>query len=199
MLVAMKNQYTRAAISDSLCHMSPAEKKAYNTKYYQEHKNYWKDYYSVGNRVGRQKYVTAGNGQGVKRRGDGLGTGPVGNGRNGKKRTVGTNDQYGNGQAALEAWAHVVDQTGDDLDSFAYNHAIDSPNQDTSGWYLPAVQEYVDYGGGSIYDNAIYAIATANGIVVRGAEKGKKIAKSLAKSWQTGVKSIGNLFKKKRR
>ena len=192
--MAMKNYYTL-----TLCHMSPAEKKAYNANYYRSHQNYWKDYYSVGKRVGRPKYVTEGNGQGVKRRGSGLGTGPVGTGRNGKKRTVGTNDQYGNGQAALEAWANVVDQTGDDLDSFAYNHALDISNQDTSGWYLPAVQEYVDAGGGSIYDNAIYAIAEANGIVARGAKKGKEIAKSLAKSWQTGMNSVRKMFKKKRK
>ena len=194
-----KNLYTWTACSEFLCHMSPSEKKAYNTKYYREHKNYWKDYYSTGGRVGRQKYVTSGNGQGVKRRGEGLGSGPVGSRPNGKKRTVGTNNQHGNGQGALEAWAHVVDQTGDDLDSFAYNHAIDSPNQDTSGWYLPAVQEYVDSGGGSIYDNAIYAIAAANGIVARGAKKGKQIVKDLAKSWKVGVNSIGNFLKKKRR
>ena len=56
--------------------MTDAEKKAYNAEYYRNHKNYWQDYYSkgrtVGRPVGRQKYVTEGNGQGVARRGMGL-------------------------------------------------------------------------------------------------------------------------------
>lgn len=93
-----KNQKALEAIKgqiqgDTLCHMTDAEKKAYNAEYYRNHKNYWQDYYSKGQTVGRsmarQKYVTEGNGQGVKRRGEGLGTGPVGPyGKNGKKETI---------------------------------------------------------------------------------------------------------------
>lgn len=79
-------------MKEYLCHMTDAEKKAYNAEYYRNHKNYWEDYYSkgrtVGRPVGRQKYVTEGNG-GVKRRGEGLGTGPVGiSGKNGKRTTL---------------------------------------------------------------------------------------------------------------
>lgn len=78
-------------MKEYLCHMTDAEKKAYNAEYYRNHKNYWEDYYSkgrtVGRPVGRQKYVTEGNG-GVKRRGEGLGTGPVGKNRNGKRETI---------------------------------------------------------------------------------------------------------------
>lgn len=63
-------------MKEYLCHMTDAEKKAYNAEYYRNHKNYWEDYYSkgrtVGRPVGRQKYVTEGNGQGVYRRGEGL-------------------------------------------------------------------------------------------------------------------------------
>lgn len=63
-------------MKEYLCHMTDAEKKAYNAEYYRNHKNYWQDYYSkgrtVGRPVGRQKYVTEGNGQGVYRRGAGL-------------------------------------------------------------------------------------------------------------------------------
>lgn len=62
-------------MKEYLCHMTDAEKKAYNAEYYRNHKNYWQDYYSKGQTVGRptarQKYVTEG-GNGVKRRGDGL-------------------------------------------------------------------------------------------------------------------------------
>ena len=57
--------------NDELCHMTPEEKKAYNAEYYKRNKEkYWG---VTGNRpVGRQKYVTEGNGQGVQRRGLGL-------------------------------------------------------------------------------------------------------------------------------
>lgn len=62
-------------MKEYLCHMTDAEKKAYNAEYYRNHKNYWQDYYSKGQTVGRptarQKYVTEGNGQGVERRGFG--------------------------------------------------------------------------------------------------------------------------------
>lgn len=30
-----------------LCHMTAEEKKAYNAKYYQEHKDYWREYYGI--------------------------------------------------------------------------------------------------------------------------------------------------------
>ena len=63
-------------MKEYLCHMTDAEKKAYNAEYYRNHKNYWEDYYSkgrtVGRPVGRQKYVTEGGNGGVKRRGEGL-------------------------------------------------------------------------------------------------------------------------------
>ena len=79
-------------MKEYLCHMTDAEKKAYNAEYYRNHKNYWQDYYSKGQTVGRptarQKYVTEG-GNGVNRRGEGLGTGPIGNsGKNGKRTTL---------------------------------------------------------------------------------------------------------------
>lgn len=69
-------------MKEYLCHMTDAEKKAYNAEYYRNHKNYWQDYYSNGRTVGRptshQKDVVSG-GSGVNRRGEGLGTGKVGN------------------------------------------------------------------------------------------------------------------------
>lgn len=68
-------------MKEYLCHMTDAEKKAYNAEYYRNHKNYWEDYYSKGRTVGRptshQKDVVQG-GNGVKRRGEALGTGQVG-------------------------------------------------------------------------------------------------------------------------
>lgn len=82
--------------------MTSAQKKAYNEKYYREHSNYWKDFYSKGRLVGRQKNVTE-VGKGVHRRGNGLGTGPVGSGSN-KKRSV---DATG----AVDSWANLVSQT----------------------------------------------------------------------------------------
>ena len=82
-------------MKEYLCHMTDAEKKAYNAEYYRNHKNYWQDYYSKGQTVGRpmarQKYVTEG-GNGVQRRGSGLGTGPVGKKHSGKNRTTLTED-----------------------------------------------------------------------------------------------------------
>lgn len=87
-----QNKFTKELIhsqleNDELCHMTPEEKKAYNAEYYKRNKE---KYWGVkGNRpVGRQKYVTEGNGQGVKRRGAGLGTGPVGKNSNKKRETI---------------------------------------------------------------------------------------------------------------
>lgn len=50
-------------MKEYLCHMTDAEKKAYNAEYYRNHKNYWQDYYSKGQTVGRQKRVTEDNGK----------------------------------------------------------------------------------------------------------------------------------------
>lgn len=79
-------------MKEYLCHMTDAEKKAYNAEYYRNHKNYWQDYYSKGQTVGRpmarQKHATEG-GNGVHRRGEGIGTGPIGSsGKNGKRTTL---------------------------------------------------------------------------------------------------------------
>ena len=172
--------------------MTSGSKKAYNQKYYQEHKNYWKDYYSKGRLVGRKKNVT-GNGNGLYRRGNGLGTGPVGSAsRNGKKRSV---DATG----AVNAWSNVVGQTGDELDSYAYNYAMDIPNQQEPDWNLSAIQEYVALGGGSIYDNAIYAAAEAHGILSKTAKKGKAAVSTMLKDWRVGARAVKSLFKKKGR
>lgn len=64
-------------MKEYLCHMTDAEKKAYNAEYYRNHKNYWEEYYSKGRLVGRQKNIT-GNGTGLFRRGEGLNSGNVG-------------------------------------------------------------------------------------------------------------------------
>lgn len=68
--------------NDALCHMTPEEKKAYNAQYYQRNKE---KYWGVkGNRpMARPKLygedtIVEGKKPGVHRRGDGLGTGPVG-------------------------------------------------------------------------------------------------------------------------
>ena len=86
-----RNKFSKELIhsqleNNELCHMTPEEKKAYNAEYYKHNKEkYWG---VTGNRpVGRQKHVTEG-GSGVHRRGSGLGTGPVGKNRNGKRETI---------------------------------------------------------------------------------------------------------------
>ena len=91
-----RNKFSKELIhsqleNDELCHMTPEEKKAYNAEYYKRNKE--KFWGVTGNRpVGRQKYVTEGNGQGVQRRGSGLGTGPVGK----KQKWEARNDPYRN-------------------------------------------------------------------------------------------------------
>lgn len=86
-----RNKFSKELIhsqleNNELCHMTPEEKKAYNAEYYKRNKE--KFWGVTGNRpVGRQKYVTEG-GSGVYRRGSGLGTGPVGKNRNGKRETI---------------------------------------------------------------------------------------------------------------
>ncbi|MBO7365229.1 MAG: hypothetical protein J6U28_00840 [Bacteroidales bacterium] len=71
-----RNKFSKELIhsqleNNELCHMTPEEKKAYNAEYYKRNKE--KFWGVTGNRpVGRQKYVTEGNGQGVERRGLGL-------------------------------------------------------------------------------------------------------------------------------
>ena len=94
-------------MKEYLCHMTDAEKKAYNAEYYRNHKNYWEDYYSkgrtVGRPVGRKKYVTEGNG-GIKRRGEGLGTGPVGPSSNSKETVLVENTLH---EQSPEQWSQA--------------------------------------------------------------------------------------------
>lgn len=170
--------------------MTPAQKKAYNEKYYREHSNYWKDFYSKGRLVGRQKHVTDG-GLGVHRRGQGLGTGPVGGSKNGKRSVDAT--------GAVDSWANLVGQTGDVVDSYAYNNAMDIPSPYTLDWEPWVLQEYVDSGGGTIYDNIVYSAAEAHGILSKTAKKGKAAVSKMLGDWNVGARSIRSLFKKKGR
>lgn len=160
--------------------MTPAQKKAYNEKYYREHSSYWKDFYSKGRLVGRQKHVTEGNG-GVKRRGEGLGTGPVGSGYT-KERSV---DSTG----ALNSWASLVEQTGTPMQSYAYNQAIGNPTPSE-----PPPMTYYDleqYLTTTFFDNAMNA---ARAVKSKAASAGK----DFVRSWKAGATSIKNLFKMKR-
>lgn len=82
-----RNQLTLELIhtqirEDELCHMTPEEKKAYNAQYYQRNKE---KYWGVrGNRpmarpkLYREDMIVEGRKPSVHRRGEGLGTGPVG-------------------------------------------------------------------------------------------------------------------------
>lgn len=102
---------------DELCHMTPAEKKAYNAEYYRQHKNYWQDYYNVGATTGgrpkgHEKNVVQG-GTGVKRRGNGLGSGKVGAGgySNGRETIITENTLV---EQSPEQWSqqHTQIQAG---------------------------------------------------------------------------------------
>lgn len=174
-----------------LCHaMTSAQKKAYNAEYYRNHKNYWEDYYSKGRTVGRpmarQKYVTEGNGQGVHRRGEGLGTGPVGRKSNGGRSVDST--------GAVDAWANLVSQTGSPMQSYAYNQAVGIENQGS----LPPMtyDDLEQYLSSMIFDNAVNAAYAA----AKGAKSaGKKIAQQLVTDWKVGTKAISSLFKKKKK
>lgn len=67
------------SVTRTICHsVTSTKKKAYNKDYYRMHKDYWKNYYSKGMLVGRQKYVTDSENPGISKRGNGLGNGPVG-------------------------------------------------------------------------------------------------------------------------
>ena len=179
--MAEKNKFSRY-----LCHMTPAEKKAYNARYYQEHKD---EYWGVGKKSGRQKYIAEG-GTGVKRRGNGLGTGPVGV-RRGTKRSV---DSTG----AVNSWSNLVNQTGTPLQSYAYDQAMGNP---TASEPPPMTYEDLDiYLTSTLLDNAINNAANAANTVAKGAKSaGKKIAKQLMTDWKVGARAISSLFKKKRR
>ncbi len=170
-----------------LCHaMTSAQKKAYNAEYYRNHKNYWEDYYSKGRTVGRQKYVTEGNGQGVKRRGEGLGTGPVGTHSGGKKSVDST--------GTVDSWANLVSQTGTPMQSYAYNQSVGIQNQGD----LPPMTGYdlEQYLTTMLFDNAVNAASAA----AKGAKSaGKKIAQQLVTDWKVGAKAISSLFKKKKK
>lgn len=170
-----------------LCHaMTSAQKKAYNAEYYRNHKNYWEDYYSKGRTVGRQKYVTEGNGQGVRRRGEGLGTGPVGIKPNGGRSVDST--------GAVDAWANLVSQTGSPMQSYAYNQAVGIENQGS----LPPMtyDDLEQYLSSMIFDNAVNAAYAA----AKGAKSaGKKIAQQLVTDWKVGTKAISSLFKRKKK
>ena len=174
--MAGKNQYSKY-----LCHMSPSEKAAYNRSYYQRHKDYWKDYYSVGKTTGRprghQKDVVQG-GTGVKRRSNGLGTGPVRPGKSG--RSV---DSSG----SIDAWANLVEQTGSPLQSYAYNQAIGNPVPDEAPEMT--YDDLVTYINTNFFDNALNAAKATKG-------KATAIGKAFVKNWKSGSLSISKLFKK---
>lgn len=174
-----KNSFSRC-----LCHMTPEEKKEYNKAYYQRNKE---RFWNVGK--GRTKYVTEGVG-GVKRRGEGLGTGQVGPVSN-KRRSV---DSSG----ALDSWANLVEQTGTPLQSYAYNQSVGIPTAPD-----PPPMTYDDleiYLSSTILDNAVNNTANAISASAKGAKSvGKKIANQIANDWKTGAKAISSLFKKKKR
>lgn len=174
-----KNKFSRY-----LCHMTPEEKKAYNAAYYQRNKE---KFWGVG-KGGRQKYVTEGTG--VKRRGDGLGTGPVGP-TSGKRRSV---DSSG----AIDSWANLVSQTGTPMQSYAYDQAVGiptAPDPPPMTW-----DDLETYFSSTMFDNAVSGTANAANAIAKGAKSvGKKIANQLVNDWKTGAKAISSLFKKKRR
>ncbi|MBR4430975.1 MAG: hypothetical protein IKU36_01605 [Bacteroidales bacterium] len=159
-------------MKEYLCHMTDAEKKAYNAEYYRNHKNYWEDYYSkgrtVGRPVGRQKYVTEGNGQGIKRRGAGLGTGPVGRSERSKKRETTWTETII--PETIQTETILTEQTPEQL--AAQQHA----NQHKpSKW-----DEYKE----NVSSN-LNAIGDAT----------KKAAKQAASDWKAGAKSISSMAK----
>lgn len=160
--------------------MTPAQKKAYNEKYYREHSNYWKDFYSKGRLVGRQKNVTE-SGKGVHRRGEGLGTGPVGSGSN-KKRSV---DATG----AVDSWANLVSQTGTPVQSYAYNDAVGIQNHGPIPEFT--AQDIEQYMTSALLDNLVNSLSKT---------KSKTISagKNFIANWKSGATSVKNLFKKRR-
>lgn len=175
-----KNKFSRY-----LCHMTPEEKKAYNAAYYQRNKE---KFWGVG-KGGRKKYVTEG-GTGVKRRGEGLGTGPVGP-TSGKRRSV---DSSG----AIDSWANLVSQTGTPMQSYAYDQSVGIP---TSSEPPPMTDTDLEiYLSSTLLDNVIGNAANAANAAMKGAKSvGKKIANQIVNDWKTGAKAISSLFKKKKR
>ena len=156
-------------MKEYLCHMTDAEKKAYNAEYYRNHKSYWEDYYSkgrtVGRPVGRQKYVTEGNG-GIKRRGEGLGTGPVGKKHNRKNRTTLTEDIITENILTEDI---LTEQTPEQW------------SQQHSNQHKPS--KWDDYKEN--VSNNLNAIGDAT----------KKAAKQAASDWKSGAKAISQISK----
>lgn len=174
-----KNSFSRY-----LCHMTPEEKKEYTKAYYQRNKE---RFWNVGK--GRTKHVTEGIG-GVKRRGEGLGMGPVGP-TSGKRRSV---DSSG----AIDSWANLVGQTGTPMQSYAYNQAVGIPTAPDPPPMTGTDLEI--YLSSTLLDNVISNAANAANAAVKGAKSvGKKIANQIANDWKTGAKAISSLFKKKKR
>lgn len=175
-----KNKFSRC-----LCHMTPEEKKEYNKTYYQRNKE---RFWNVGK--GRQKHVTGSSGGGVARRGEGLGTGPVG-AASSKRRSV---DSSG----ALDSWANLVEQTGTPMQSYAYNQSVGIQTAPD-----PPPMTYDDleiYLSSALLDNVINNTANAVSAAAKGAKSaGKKIAKRLVDDWKIGAKAVSSLFKKKKR
>lgn len=154
-------------IKEYLCHMTDAEKKAYNAEYYRNHKNYWQDYYSKGQTIGRpsarQKYVTEGNGS-IKRRGEGLGTGPIGGSGKERKRTT----LYEN----IETENIITEQTPDQWSQAHQNHDSQSSVVSSLKRFGKQLASDIEVGRKQMID----------------------AGKQFAKDWINGAKS---LFKKK--
>jgi hypothetical protein len=124
--------------------------------------------------------VTDGNG-GVKRRGEGLGTGPVGNSHN-KKRSV---DSTG----AVDSWANLVGQTGTPVQSYAYNDAVGIQNHGPVPDFT--AQDVEQYMTSTLLDNLVNSLSKTK-------VKAISAGKSFIANWKSGATSVKNLFKKGR-
>lgn len=151
-------------MKEYLCHMTDAEKKAYNAEYYRNHKNYWQDYYSKGQTVGRKKYVTEGNG-GINRRGYGLGTGPVGK-SSGKRFSL--------TEHHTTLGSFPVDQNMGDPYAWIDSHTVTTPNE----IHIPGEQAIKKFG-----KNLVSDIKTGQKAMI-------DAGKQFAKDWISGAKSL---------
>lgn len=158
-------------MKEYLCHMTDAEKKAYNAEYYRNHKNYWQDYYSKGQTVGRpmarQKNVTEG-GNGVHRRGEGL---------NGKRLT----NPFVDHVHTVGSLPHGANPNGTTPEEWVNNHQTTTHTQ--AEIHIPGEQAIKKFGKNLVSD------------IKSGQKTMVNSGKQFVKDWVSGAKS---LFKRKK-
>lgn len=201
----MKNQQ-----SLYLCHMTAEEKKAYNKRYYQENKDYWREYYGVKSGVDRFKsdlqrphtikyeykndntgtnwtHDTTYDSRSWKRFQDGLGTARS----YGKTVADGWVDQGRGDGSKLKIRGSIQRERRYTPDLDARTSAIQKVQQQSARLSTPGLSQRL--ANMKAYTQPARRTSISN-IASSAVSKGKSIVSSFASAWKLGLNSIKSAF-----